>query len=189
MVDDAHGTGVLGERGRGTAEHFGLEGKMDIVCGTFSKSMAAIGGFAGASKDVVTYLKHNSRPFIFTASAPPALCATVLACLDVLESEPELLTRLHRNSDLVKNGLRAAGFELEETITPIIPILVRDDQKTFRMAGALEAEGIVVNPIVPPAVLPGGSLIRVSVMATFTEEQLAGAVGKFKVAGRAAGVI
>jgi 8-amino-7-oxononanoate synthase len=189
MVDDAHGSGVLGEHGRGTPEHFGLEGKIEIVCGTFSKSFAAIGGFAGSTRDVGTFLRLNARPFIFSASTPPALCATVLACLDVLETEPELLKKLHRNAGFVKQGLKDAGFVLEETITPIIPVLVRDDEKTFRMAGLLDDDGVIVNPIVPPAVTKGGSLIRVSVMATFSEAELCEAVDKLKKAGRKAGVI
>jgi 8-amino-7-oxononanoate synthase len=189
MLDDAHGTGVLGKHGRGTPEHFGLEGRIDVVCGTFSKTFATVGGFAGTSKDVVTFLKLNSRPFIFTASLPASVIATVLAGLEVLEQEPELLERLHENAGFMKQGLAAAGFRLEPTITPIVPILIGDDAKTFKMAGALQDEGVVVNPIVPPAVPKDGSLIRVSLMASFTLEQLALAVEKFKKVGQRLGVI
>jgi 8-amino-7-oxononanoate synthase len=189
MVDDAHGTGVLGATGRGTPEHFGLEGQINLVCGTFSKTLGTIGGFTGATSDVVTFLKLNSRAFIFTAAPPPASMATVLACLDVIEEEPDLLTRLREKTKLVKCGLKEAGFRLEETITPIIPVLVGDDAKTFRMAGDLEDEGVVVNPIVAPAVPAGASLIRLSVMANLPTQELETAVGKMRLVGRRLGVI
>jgi 8-amino-7-oxononanoate synthase len=189
MVDDAHGTGVLGPTGRGTLEHFGMEGEIDLVCGTFSKSLGTIGGFTAAATDVVTFLKLNSRPFIFSASPPPASMATVLACLDVIEDEPELLLRLKENAALLKDGLLEAGFRIEETVTPIIPVLIGDDSKTFRMAGALEDEGVVVNPVVPPAVPRGSSLIRISVMASLTQDQLGTALNKLALVGRRLGVI
>jgi 8-amino-7-oxononanoate synthase len=189
MVDDAHGTGVLGPTGRGTLEHFGLEGEIDLVCGTFSKSLGTIGGFTAAESDVVTFLKLNSRPFIFSASPPPASMATVLACLDVMEHEPELLARLRENTGLVKQGLLEAGFRIEDTVTPIIPVLIGDDSRAFRMAGALEDEGVVVNPVVPPAVPRGSSLIRISVMASLSPEQLGTALEKFDLVGRRLGVI
>jgi len=189
MVDDAHGTGVLGAKGRGTAEHFGVEGKIDLVCGTFSKSLATVGGFTGAKRDVAQFLRLNARPFLFTASPPPSVAATVIACLEVIEEEPGLLQALHRNARFMKDSLKAAGFRMEETVTPIIPLLIGDDEKAFRMAGALEEAGIMVNPIVPPAVPRGGSLIRISVMATFTLDQLAQAVARFKSVGSRLGVI
>jgi 7-keto-8-aminopelargonate synthetase-like enzyme len=190
MVDDAHGTGVLGATGRGTAEHFGLEGRIDLVCGTFSKSLGTIGGFTAAEADVVTYLKLNSRAFIFTAAPPPAFMATVLACLDVLEEEgPALLARLRENTAFLKDGLTKAGFRLEETITPIIPVLVGDDGKAFRMAGGLEDEGVVVNPIVAPAVPPESALIRLSVMANLSRADLETALAKITLVGRAQGII
>ena len=189
MVDDAHGTGVLGDTGRGTLEYFGMEGEVDLVCGTFSKSLGTIGGFTASSSCVITFLKLRSRPFIFSASPPPASMATVLACLDVMEEEPELLDRLRANTALVKNGLSGAGFRLEETVTPIVPVLIGDDEKTFRMAGELEDEGVVVNPIVAPAVPKGASLIRVSVMASLSEEEISTALTKFEAVGRRLGVI
>ncbi|UCG43379.1 MAG: aminotransferase class I/II-fold pyridoxal phosphate-dependent enzyme, partial [candidate division WOR-3 bacterium] len=189
MVDDAHGSGVLGKTGRGTLEHFGVEGQVDIVCGTFSKAFASAGGFTGARAEVVSFLRLCSRPFIFTASPPPSVAATVLACLEVIRDEPELLTRLHQNSDFVKTGLSAAGFRLEPTITPIIPVLIGDDVKTFMLAGGLEEEGVVVNPIVPPAVPKEKSLIRISLMATLTQDQLGQAVEKFSKVGRRLGII
>jgi 8-amino-7-oxononanoate synthase len=189
MIDDAHGTGVLGATGRGTPEHFGMEGQIDLVCGTFSKSLGTIGGFTAAAADVVTFLKLNSRAFIFTASPPPSSMATVLACLDVIEDEPELLRRLRENARFMKAGLAESGFRLEETITPIIPVLIGDDAKTFRMAGDLEDEGVVVNPIVSPAVPPDGSLIRLSVMASLTQQELETALDKIALVGRRLGVV
>ena len=189
MVDDAHGTGVLGATGRGTAEHFGMEGRIDLVCGTFSKSLGTIGGFTGSTADVVTFLKLNSRAFIFTASPPPASMATVLACLDVIEQEPELLVRMRENTTRMKDGLKDAGFLLEETVTPIIPVLIGDDSKAFRMAGGLEDEGVVVNPIVAPAVPAGSALIRASVMASLSKEEIDTAVSKFKLVGTRLGIV
>lgn len=184
MVDDAHGTGVLGAKGHGTLEYFDMEGEIDLVCATFSKSLGTIGGFTGAKGEVVTFLKLNSRPFIFTASLPPSMAATVLACLEVIEEEPELLRKLHKNTDFMKKGLKEMGFVLEETVTPIIPILINNEEKTFRMAGELEEEGVFVNPIVPPAVPKEASLIRVSVMAGLSIEQLTEALNKFEIIGK-----
>lgn len=189
MVDDAHGTGAIGATGRGTLEHFGMGGEIDLVCGTFSKALGTTGGFAGAPKDVVTFLKLSSRPFIFTASPPPSSMATVLACLDVMEDEPELMVRLRDKTRFMKNGLSDLGFRLEETVTPIIPVLIGDDEITFKMAGALEDEGVVVNPIVPPAVPSGASLIRVSIMASLSEDEIGQALSKFGSVGNKLGVI
>ncbi len=189
MVDDAHGTGVLGAKGHGTLEYFDVEGEIDLVCGTFSKSLGTIGGFTGAKNEVVTFLKLNSRPFIFTASPPPSVVATVLACIEVIEEEPELLQKLRKNTDLMKKGLKETGFVLEETVTPIIPILINNDEITFKMAGKLEEEGVFVNPVVPPAVPKGSSLIRVSIMASLSVEELEMALDKFRLAGKSLGVI
>ncbi|MCK4396820.1 pyridoxal phosphate-dependent aminotransferase family protein [candidate division WOR-3 bacterium] len=189
MVDDAHGTGVLGATGHGTLEYFDVEGEIDLVCGTFSKSLGTIGGFTGAKNEVVTFLKLNSRPFIFTASPPPSVVATVLACIEVIEEEPELLRKLRKNTDLMKKGLKETGFVLEETVTPIIPILINNDEITFKMAGKLEEEGVFVNPVVPPAVPKGSSLIRVSIMASLSVEELEMALDKFRLAGKSLGVI
>lgn len=189
MVDDAHGTGVLGSKGHGTLEHFNMEHEIDIICGTFSKSFATIGGFTGAKSEVVRFLKLNSRPFIFTASPPPSVVATVLACLEVMEEEPELRQKLRMNADFMKKGLKEMGFMLEETVTPIIPVLTNDDEITFKMAGSLEAEGVFVNPVVPPAVPKGSSLIRISIMASLSEEELAIALDKFRSVGQKLAII
>jgi len=189
MIDDAHGAGALGKRGRGTAEHFGLEGKIELVCGTFSKALASYGGFCATTRDACTFLRFTSRPAVFTAAPPPVVAATVLACLEVMEQEPELMEQVRRNSQFMKDGLKQAGFRLEDTITPIVPVLIGDDERTFKLAGGLQDEGIVVNPVVSPAVPKDGALIRVSLMATFTLEQLDEAIGKFKKVGRALGVV
>jgi 8-amino-7-oxononanoate synthase len=189
MIDDAHGAGALGAHGRGTAEHFGLEGKIELVCGTFSKTFASYGGFCCTRKDAVAYMRFSSRPSVFTASPPPVVAATVLACLEVMEEEPQLVEQVRRNAQFLKDGLKQAGFMLEDTITPIIPVLVGDDERTFKVTGGLQDEGIVVNPVVPPAVPKEGSLIRVSLMSTFTLDELDQALGKFKKVGRAVGII
>lgn len=189
MVDDAHGTGVLGKTGRGTLEHFGLEGQVDIVSGTFSKTLGSIGGVTCSNSDIVTYLKLQSRPFIFSASPPPSVAATVLAALDVIEDEPELLRKLHQNANSVKKGLLESGFMLEETITPIIPILINDEEKTFKLTQLLEDDGVFVNPIISPAVPKEASLIRISVMASHTEKDLEYVLSKFKKYGKKLGIV
>jgi 8-amino-7-oxononanoate synthase len=189
MVDDAHGTGVLGETGRGTLEHFGLEGQIDIVSGTFSKSLGTIGGVTCSNSDIVTYLKLQSRPFIFSASPPPSVAATVLAALEVIEDEPELLRKLHQNANTVKRGLLDSGFMLEETITPIIPLLVNDEEKTFKLTRLLEDDGVFVNPIIPPAVPKESSLIRISILVSHTDKDLEYVLSKFKKYGRKLGII
>jgi 8-amino-7-oxononanoate synthase len=189
MVDDAHATGVLGKTGRGTAEHFDLEGKIDIVSGTLSKSMAAVGGFTAAPREVTDFLRYNARMSIFSASLPPSVPATVLAALDVLQSEPERVARLHANSKFIGDGLARDGFRTGYRGTPILPILIGDDDKAYRMAGRLEQEGVFANPVVFPAVPRGSAIIRISLMATHTEEQLGTAVEKFRLVGRELGVI
>jgi 7-keto-8-aminopelargonate synthetase-like enzyme len=189
MIDDAHGTGVLGAHGRGTLEHFGLEGRIGLACGTFSKTLGTIGGFVATRKDVATFLRLNSRPFLFTASPSPSTMATVLACLDVMQEEPVLLERLRANTRAMKEGLNTSGFRIEETITPIIPVLIGDDELTFRACGALEREGVLVNPVVPPAVPRECSLLRVSVTADLSPEQIETALVRFRLVGRELGMI
>jgi 8-amino-7-oxononanoate synthase len=183
MVDDAHGTGVLGARGRGICEHYHMESQIDLMCGTFSKTLSTIGGFTAAKSDVVTFLKLNSRPFVFTASPPPSVIATVLACLEVIEQEPQLIKKLFDNTDFMKTGLKEIGYKIEETITPIIPIIINDDEKAFMMTGLLEQEGVLVNPIVPPAVPKDSSVIRISLMASLSKEDLQTALDKLKAVG------
>jgi len=184
MVDDAHATGVLGRTGRGTAEHFDMEGKVDIVSGTFSKSFAAIGGFSGAPLPVTEYLRYSARQSVFSASLPPPVVATVIAALDVLVAEPERVERLRTNARLVSRELKAAGFAVHDHGTPILPIAVGDDDRAYQAAGRLEQEGVFANPVVFPAVPSGQAILRISLMATHTEDQLRTAVEKFTLVGR-----
>ncbi len=189
MVDDAHSTGVLGANGRGTGEHFGLEDKVDIVMSTFSKSFASIGGFIAADEDVIHYIKHMARSFIFSASPPPAAVATVLACLDIIINEPERREKLWANVRKMKNGFQELGFNTGNSETPIIPIIIGDDMKTFLLWKRLFEDGVFTNPVVSPAVPPGMSLLRTSYMATHTDEELDIVLEKFKVHGKALGII
>ncbi|MFO7675250.1 MAG: aminotransferase class I/II-fold pyridoxal phosphate-dependent enzyme [bacterium] len=189
MVDDAHATGVLGPTGRGTAEHFGLEGKVDVVSGTLSKSFGAVGGFTGAPRFVTDYLRYNARESIFSASLPPAVAATVIAALEVMTGHPELVARLHANARFIHDRLAAAGFKMRWHGTPILPIFIGDDTRAYRFTGRLEEEGAFANPVVFPAVPPGAAIIRISLMATHTEEQLRLAADRFDAVGRELGVI
>jgi 8-amino-7-oxononanoate synthase len=189
MMDDAHSIGVLGEHGRGTAEHFNLEDEVDIVMGTFSKSFASIGGFIVASERVINYIKHFSRALIFSASPPPAAVAACLAALDIIESEPERRERLWEITRRMHKEFRALGFNIGNSQTPIIPIYIGDDIKTFQFWKMLSDEGIFTNPIISPAVSPGSQLLRTSYTATHTDEQLDRVLEVFKKVGKKMGVI
>jgi 7-keto-8-aminopelargonate synthetase-like enzyme len=183
MVDDAHGLGVLGESGRGTANHFGLTDDVDLIMGTFSKSLASIGGFIAADNSTINYLKHNARSLIFSASIAPANAASVIAAIDIMKQEPERIVKLWSNTRLALKFLKDAGFDTGHTETPIIPIYVRDDSKTFQLTKILLDKGVFVNPVVSPAVASSSSLIRFSLMATHTEAQIIEAVEKLKEVG------
>ena len=172
MVDDAHGLGVIGEGGRGTASHFGLEDKVDVIMGTFSKSLASLGGYMAASELVCDYVRHNSRPFIFSASIPPSSCAAALAALRLLEEHPELPQRLSALASYARAGLKARGLRIIESETPIIPIYTYEMEHTLVSAKRLYDAGVYVNPVLPPAAAPGECLLRVSCMATHTEALL-----------------
>lgn len=172
MVDDAHGLGVIGEGGRGTASHFGLEDKVDVIMGTFSKSLASLGGYMAASELVCDYVRHNSRPFIFSASIPPSSCAAALAALRLLEEHPELPQRLSVLASHARAGLKARGLRIIESETPIIPIYTYEMEHTLVSAKRLYDAGVYVNPVLPPAAAPGECLLRVSCMATHTEALL-----------------
>lgn len=172
MVDDAHGLGVIGEGGRGTASHFGLEDKVDVIMGTFSKSLASLGGYMAASELVCDYVRHNSRPFIFSASIPPSNCAAALAALRLLKEHPELPQRLNRLASYARAGLKARGLRIIESETPIIPIYTYEMENTLVSAKRLYDAGVYVNPVLPPAAAPGECLLRVSCMATHTEALL-----------------
>ena len=172
MVDDAHGLGVIGKGGRGTASHFGLEDKVDVIMGTFSKSLASLGGYMAASELVCDYVRHNSRPFIFSASIPPSSCAAALAALRLLEEHPELPQRLSVLASHARAGLKARGLRIIESETPIIPIYTYEMEHTLVSAKRLYDAGVYVNPVLPPAAAPGECLLRVSCMATHTEALL-----------------
>lgn len=169
MVDDAHGLGVIGEGGRGTASYFGLEDEVDIIMGTFSKSLASLGGYMAASETVIDYVRHNSRPFIFSASITPASCAVALTALRRLRAHPELPERLLALSAYARNGLKARGLHIRESATPIIPIYTYQPENTVIKAKELYEAGVYVNPVLPPATAPGECLLRTSYMASHTE--------------------
>lgn len=172
MVDDAHGLGVLGENGRGTAEYFGLEDKVDIIMGTFSKSLASLGGYMAADKRVVDYVKHTSRPYIFSASITPASVACARASLKILREHPERVQALRDISSYMREGLKKLGVSIIESTTPIIPIYVYEDEKAFLACKLLLERGVYVNPVVSPATPVGYALLRTSYTATHTKEQM-----------------
>jgi 7-keto-8-aminopelargonate synthetase-like enzyme len=175
MVDDAHSFGVLGEHGKGTAEHFGLEKEVDLIMSTFSKSLASLGGFVAASQDVIDYIKHNSRPFIFSASIPPSNAAAAIEALEIIKAEPERIQKLREISVYMRQGFKKLGIPIYESnsdITPIVPIMTYDNERTLVVTKLLREQGEYVNPVVSPAVKPGLCRIRTSFTATHTKAQL-----------------
>ena len=172
MVDDAHSLGVLGPKGNGTAAHFGITDSVDLIMGTFSKSLGSLGGFIAGEEAIIDYLKHHTRTMIFTASLPPSNVASVLAALEIIKKEPERRERLMENTEYMHGNLKAMGYNVGESATPIIPIIIGKDIKTFYMWKDLLAAGVYTNPIVSPATPLGRSLLRTSYMATHTREQL-----------------
>lgn len=172
MVDEAHGIGVFGEGGRGVVNHFGLTKDVDLIMGTFSKSFASLGGFIATDKEITNFLRHHSRSYIFTASITPASTAAALAALEIMISEPERQQHLWDITNYALESFRAMGCEIGHTSTPIIPLFIRDDYKTFQVTHDLLEEGVFVNPVVSPAVAPQDTLIRYSLMATHTKEQV-----------------
>ena len=176
IVDDAHAVGVIGRLGRGTGDHFGLQDQVDLIVGTFSKSLASLGGFVAADYETIDYLKHNSRALIFSASMTPASAASALAALEIIRTEPERIEKLWRNTHYAMDLLRNAGFEIGKTESPILPIYIRDDLKTFQFARLMADDGVFVNPVVSPAVRSTDSLIRFSLMATHSFQQIDRAV-------------
>jgi 8-amino-7-oxononanoate synthase len=189
MVDDAHSIGVLGKRGAGTASHFGLTGQVQLIMGTFSKSLASLGGFIASDRQTIEYLKHHSRPLIFSASMSPANAAAVMAALEIMQSEPERIARLWHNTRRLKQGLISQGFDLGVSETPILPVYCRDMMRAFKFSKRLQEEGVFVNPVVPPGVPPGQELLRVSLMATHTDRQIDFALDKFGMVGRELGLL
>ncbi len=188
-VDEAHGIGVLGDHGRGVCNHFGVTDDVDVIMGTFSKSFASIGGFVASNKEVINWLRHNSRPYIFSASATPAAVAAVIAAIDIMLSEPERIQHLWDVTHLALDGFRSMGFEIGHTETPIIPLFIRDNQKTFLLTTMLFEEGVFINPVVSPAVPPEDTLVRFSLMATHTKEQVEIALEKIGKCARKLGII
>ncbi|SEN53188.1 8-amino-7-oxononanoate synthase [Mucilaginibacter gossypiicola] len=188
MVDDAHSLGVIGDKGAGTASHFNLTNEVDLIMGTFSKSLASLGGFIASDQDTIDYIKHRARSLMFSASMPPGSVASVIAALDIIESEPERIEKLWDNTNYAMKLLLEEGFDLGPTESPILPIYVRDNEKTFAVTKHLQASGVFVNPVVSPAVPSDSSLLRFSLMATHTFEQIDEAVEKLSKAFKEVGV-
>ncbi|MBU6361490.1 MAG: pyridoxal phosphate-dependent aminotransferase family protein [Chloroflexota bacterium] len=188
-LDDAHGIGVMGEGGRGTHFHFNRVNEVDIVMGTFSKSFASLGGVVAGNKDVIEYIQHKARSLIFSASMPPANVATVMACLDIIEADPDYPKRVHSNSAKVRDALRSMGFDCGESVTPVVPVIIGSDMNTVFAWRACFDAGIYVNPVLPPGVPPNKSLLRTSYMATHTNEQLDRVIEAFRIVGTKTGLI
>lgn len=180
MVDEAHGIGVFGKGGRGVCNHFGVTDDVDLVMGTFSKSFASLGGFIATDKEITNFLRHHSRSYIFTASITPASTAAALKAIDIMESEPERQEHLWEITHFALDGFRNMGCEIGNTSTPIIPLFIRDDYKTYHVVRDLFDEGLFVNPVVTPAVAPQDTLIRFSLMATHSKAQVEYALDKFQ---------
>ncbi|MEA3500427.1 MAG: pyridoxal phosphate-dependent aminotransferase family protein [Candidatus Marinimicrobia bacterium] len=189
MVDDAHSIGVLGEKGSGTSNHFGLTDDIDLIMGTFSKSLASIGGFIAGDENMLHYLKHFSRPLIFSASLPPASAASVIAALNIMKNEPERIEKLWKNTRKMQKGFKEMGYDIGVSNTPIIPLHVGEMMIAFRMWKMLKEEGVFINPVIPPAVPPNDCLIRASFMATHTDRQLDIALDKFEKVGKKLNII
>jgi len=188
MVDDAHGMGVLG-KGRGTAAHWGMTDQIDLVMSTFSKSFASLGGFIAGNHDVVHYIKHHARSLIFSASIPASNAASALAALQVMREEPERIERVNEIGRRMRAGYRSLGFDIGKSETPVVPIIIGDDMKTFLFWKSLFENGVFVNPVISPAVSPGHQLLRTSYMATHTDDQLDRVLEIFGRVGKELGII
>ena len=180
MVDEAHGVGVFGRQGRGVCDHFGLTNEVDLIMGTFSKSLASIGGFIAADKDTINWLRHTCRTYIFSASNTPAATAAAMEALHILQEEPERIEKLWKVTRYALKRFREEGFEIGETESPIIPLYVRDVDKTFLVTALAFNAGVFINPVIPPACAPQDTLVRYALMATHTEEQVERSVGILK---------
>jgi 8-amino-7-oxononanoate synthase len=189
MVDDAHSLGVIGVNGSGTASHFGLTDSVDLIMGTFSKSFASLGGFIASDKDTINFIKHSSRTLIFSASMTPASTATVLAALDIMESEPERIKHLWDITNYALKGFKSMGFDTGKSESPIIPLFIRDDYKALMLTKILLEDGIFVNPVVSPGVPKEDSLIRYSLMATHTKAQVDISIEKITAAAKKLGIL
>jgi len=189
MVDEAHSVGVLGETGHGIEEHFGLKDAMDLYMGTLSKPIPSVGGYVAGSQELITYLKHVARAFVFSASLPPAQTAAAKASFEVIEEEPERVKTLQRNVELFLGGLKARGFNTLDSETPIVPIICGEDERAFQMTKLCQEEGIFVLPVVSPAVPVGLARLRANVTADHSEEDITYALDVFERAGKAVGVL
>jgi 8-amino-7-oxononanoate synthase len=189
MVDDAHGLGVFGESGRGTPEHFGVEDDVDLLMGTFSKSLATVGGFVAGSTDVIDHVRHTARSAIFSAAAPPASAAAALKALDIVEREPERRKQLWENARYLQRQLEGLGFDTGDSASPVIPVFVGPDEDVYRAVIRLQELGVFANPVVSPAVPPGRAMIRTSTMATHTRGHLDRALEAIRTVGRELGLI
>ena len=189
MVDEAHGLGVFGKQGRGVCDHFGLTHEVDLIMGTFSKSLASIGGFIAADSSIINWLRHNARTYIFSASNTPAATASALEALHIIQDEPERLEALWEATNYALKRFREAGFEIGATESPIIPLYVRDTEKTFMVTKLAFDEGVFINPVIPPACAPQDTLVRVALMATHTKDQIDRAVEKLVKAFKALDIL
>lgn len=189
FVDDAHGIGVMGDKGQGTHFHFNCVQDVDLVMGTFSKSFASLGGVIAGDKDVIDFIMHHGRSMIFSASMPPANVATVLACLDVIEADASHVKRVHVQAAKVRDGLRHMGFNCGNSVTPIVPVFIGDEMKTIMTWKAMFEHGVYVNPVLPPGVPPSKSLIRTSYMATHTDAHVETVLNVFREVGIKMGLI
>jgi 8-amino-7-oxononanoate synthase len=189
LIDDAHAVGVIGKGGKGTASEFGLENEIDLTMGTFSKTFASLGGFVAGEAKVINYLKHHSPALIFSASPTPASVASALAALEILQAEPERVTRLINNANKMRKGLKEAGFTLIDGRTAIVPVIVGDDNLAFKMWRMLYDAGLFVNVFISPGVPPGRQMMRTSYMATHEDKHLDQILEIFKVTGKKLGLI
>jgi 8-amino-7-oxononanoate synthase len=189
MVDDAHGLGVFGEKGRGTPEHFGVEDEVDLVMGTFSKSLATVGGFIAGRRDVIDFIRHEARTAIFSAAPPPGSMAAAIKALEIVEREPERRKNLWENARFMKREFEALGFDTGESESPVIPLVIGEDLDAYTMTMKLQERGVFANPVVSPAVPKGRSMMRTSYMATHTAEHLERALEAFAAVGREMGII
>jgi 7-keto-8-aminopelargonate synthetase-like enzyme len=189
LVDDAHGLGVMGENGRGTAEHFGLEDEVDLIVGTFSKAFASLGGVVAGEAKVISYIKHHARALIFSASITPASVATVIATLDIIEKEPERRKRLWEITEKMKSGFQAMGYDTGPSETPILPLMIGEDMKTFMLWRYLREAGIFTNPVIFPAVPPNHAMIRTSYSASHSDLELNTVLKSFEECGKKLGII
>lgn len=190
MVDDAHATGIIGKTGRGTCEYWNMEnGEVDLIVGTCSKTFATVGGFVAGDEQIIHYIRHNARSQIFSASMPPACLASITKAIELIENDTSRRDNLFRLTDKLKSGLRALGYDLGSSTTPVIPVHVGSNENCFKMWRALHELGIFANPVISPAVPPGHSLMRLTLMATHTDEHVAKIIDAFAQAGRAVGLI